>query len=1431
MRFRDALCAFRFQAVPVLCVLVLHSVGQMMLAASVDAAAYQVGLAKIDITPQGPIRLSGFSFRQTESVGVRQHIYARAMAIRSAGGGTAVLVTVDSIGIPVAIRDDVARRLQAKAKIPTECVAICATHSHTTPMLSGVLRTMFGAPVPPDQQQRIDQYTRQLTNNLERVALDAVADLKPSRLAFGIGKVGFSINRRTKGGPVDHELPVLAIIAPDGKVRGIYVNYACHCVVLSDYKVSGDWAGCAAEELEKRYPDSVALISIGCGADSNPACGVTGDKVEFARKYAGQIADEVERLVHTKLTDISASIDCQLKPIKLALHPLPSREEWAEHSKTKGPEGYYAQVQLARFDAGKKLPTEISYPIQTWKFSKSLAVVFLPGEVVVDYSLRLKRELDSTRLWINAYSNDAPAYIPSERILREGGYEGGGAMVYYDLPAPFAAGLEDKIIAAVHAQLDEGFKAHEKVGGTQGSQPKTPAESLATIQVRAGLRVELVASEPQIKDPVSIDFGPDGKLWVAQMCDYGCKDGQTCPPAGRISVLEDRDSDGTFETATVFLDKIAQPFGVTVWRKGVLISAAPDLLYAEDTDGDGRADVVQKIFTGFSVENPQARLNTLCYGLDGWLQAGSYFGSRVKNLKGEEIILPNSDFRLRPDLQAIDPETGRTENGRVRDDWGDWFGTDNSNLCWHYPLSDRYLRRNPHVIPPPLAVHCPTPDAARLFPRGKIVLLPLSGPVGKATAACGMGFYRDELFGAEFMDNVFTCEPVNQLVHRMILRPAGATFVATRAPDEANTEFLTSTDNWFRPVEARTGPDGALWIVDMYRYVIEHSRWIPQNVQDELDVYAGNTLGRIYCVIPKDVKPRPWPRLDKLRTAQLVAAMDSPNGPQRDMVQQLLVWRHDVAAAQPLEQLVKNAQRPATRLQAFCTLALLDRLPNDLLHTALADPHPAVRRQAVRLAESRLDLAPELFDDLVRLADEQNAAVALQLACSLGETANPRKISALAKIAERHADDSYVLAAVMSSVKDGELSSLLSRTFAQPLAKPESKLVKNLMEMAGAASDEHTVATAIQLATAEAERNEPGRFDAIEALLAGLRRNPHATTIVNSSSAVRLRQLADQCARIANDDTAEVKTRVECIRILGRTPRHGGDNIGTLTDFLSADHDSQLQLAAIDALAEQAQPAVAERLLIAWHTLTPALRARALDVLVSRKQWVAALLKAIEAHNVQTSEIDPAHQARLTEYPDPDIRKQARKSFAQSSSERAAIVARYQPALKNGDATRGQAIFEKNCTPCHKFHNVGNEVGPNIAARQDKSNEGLLREILDPNRAVDQHYAEYVAVTTDGVVKNGILLEETTSAITLLAQQGQKTTLLRSQLESLTTSGRSLMPEGFEKQIAPQEMADLIPGVALISQNLSDRSPQRQQGCAWNTDATFPSLTSLLRPA
>nr|MBA3482562.1 c-type cytochrome [Pirellulales bacterium] len=1297
-----------------------------------------------------------------------------------------------------------------KRQIKDERLAICSTHSHTTPALTGILPTMFGAPLPPEHQERVDRYTRALTDRVEQVALAALDDLKPSRISFGIGKIGFAINRRTRGGPVDHDLPVMAVMAPDGKLRGVYLGYACHCVVMSDNKISGDWAGCAAEQLERKHAGAVALVSVGCGADSNPASGVTGDKGEVAQQYGSDIVAEVDRLLAGKLAEVSGNLECESDEIALPLAPLPSREYWADHTKDEGPPGYYAQVQLEKIDRGEALPTEVDYSIQTWKFGDSLAMVFLPGEVVVDYALRLKSEFDADRLWTTAYANDCPAYIPSERILKEGGYEAGDAMRYYGLPAWFAPGLEETIVSAIAGQLGDQFKTAEEVKGTEkvkaneeavrtgGVAPKSPNDSLAAIEVAKGLRVELMASEPMVRDPVAIDFGPDGKLWVAEMSDYNCKDSEVCPPEGRITVLEDRDADGTFDDSTTFLDKIPCPMGVTVWRGGVLICAAPDVLYAEDTTGDGKADVVKKLFTGFGTEHPQARVNGFAYGLDGWLYAGCSFGGKLHNhVRGEDFTHPDRDFRVQVDEGILEAETGRTQQGRVRDDWGNWFGCNNSVLCWHYPLSERYLRRNSQVLPPSLSVNVASAAATRLFPQGELVLWELSGPPGKPTAACGIGVYRDELLGPEFTNNVFTCEPVNQLVHRMMLNPAGATFVGERATGELESEFLSSTDNWFRPVQARTGPDGALWIVDMYRYVIEHSRWIPQADLDKLDVKAGSSLGRIYRVVPEEGEARPFKRLDKLDSRELAAAIDSPNGWQRDMAQQMLAWRDndadDAAAVESLEQLVGQSPRAATRLQSLCTLETQGWLRDDLLKSCLSDAHPAVRRQAIRLAETRLNDSPEMAEAVLELVHDPDAPVALQLASSLGELDDSRTAAALAAIALEHADDPYVVSAVLTSVSGTE-GDLIAAVFGEPTTTVPMSIVSELMEFFGSVSDRRAVRAALAEAAEQSAGAGERRFAALAAFVAGLDRN--ALTIdelLEPEAANQLGKLCESCVEVATDADAALPTRLDCAQVIGRSPRVRSDHIAALGSLLTAAQDPKLQSAALSSLAAVNQNEVAEELLRGWSGYTPGLRTRVLDVLLSREQWVRALLGAIDSHEVQASEVDASHRAQLAEFPDQELRELAERHFTQDSSgERAAVVARYQGSLPAGDMARGEELYKKHCASCHKFHDVGEQVGPDLATIEDRSRDALLREILDPNRAVDQRYAEYLALTVDGMVKKGILVEESGNAITLRGLQREETTLLRSELESLATVGKSLMPEGFENELSVQEMADVL---------------------------------------
>jgi hypothetical protein len=455
---------------------------------------FEVGVAAIDITPTHPIRLNGFGNRREESDGVRQRIWAKALAIGSDAEGPAVLITVDILGIPDRMATRIAERLAAQTAVRRERLALTATHTHSAPMLTGELPTIFGRPIPPEHQAHIDEYTRDFEAKLELVALDALADRKPAVLKWGVGSVGFAKNRRTRGGPVDHDLPLLAVYSPDGTFRAVHFSYACHCVTLSDNKLSGDWAGYAQAAIQRDFPDAIALCSVGCGADSNPSSGVMKDRADIALAQGEQIAAEVRRLLSGDLTPVTGPLTCRFNRVELPLQPLPPRDHWEKLAQLDTSVGHHARVQLGRLDSGESLIESIAAPLQSWTFGDSLAVLFLPGETVVDYSLRLKRELDAHRLWVVGYANAAPGYVPSERILREGGYEGGGAMIYYDIPMPYAPGLEDKIINELRGQVGERFNARVDVSPTAegGDTETTNAERVKA----AATDTETAAAQP-----------------------------------------------------------------------------------------------------------------------------------------------------------------------------------------------------------------------------------------------------------------------------------------------------------------------------------------------------------------------------------------------------------------------------------------------------------------------------------------------------------------------------------------------------------------------------------------------------------------------------------------------------------------------------------------------------------------------------------------------------------------------------------------------------------------------------------------------------------------------------------------------------------------------------------------------------------------------
>jgi hypothetical protein len=424
---------------------------------------YSVGAASIDITPDYPVRLSGYGGRRNESEGIDQRIYAQAMAIGTDREGPALVLAVDNVAVPAYLREELAARLARKTKVRNERLTLCSTHTHTAPMLKNACAFLFGADIPSAHQQHIDRYTRELVDKLERVALAALKNREPSTLCRGQTSAGFAWNRRPQSGPVDHDLPVIVARDKSGKIRAIWASYACHCTTMADVPnhICGDWAGFAREYLERDHPGAVALVTIGCGADADPKPR-TG--LPFAKQNGSAISAAVNALLEQSLKPITGKLACHTRSIVLPFDKLPTREEWS--ARAASPNGwiaYHAKQNLARLDRGEKLPTELPYMIQTWYFGDQFAMIFLPGEVVADYSLRLKKEYDPARLWVNAYANDVPCYIPSKRVWQEGGYEGGDAMIYYDRPVRFNDATEELIISAVHDLMPVRFRA----GGAQ----------------------------------------------------------------------------------------------------------------------------------------------------------------------------------------------------------------------------------------------------------------------------------------------------------------------------------------------------------------------------------------------------------------------------------------------------------------------------------------------------------------------------------------------------------------------------------------------------------------------------------------------------------------------------------------------------------------------------------------------------------------------------------------------------------------------------------------------------------------------------------------------------------------------------------------------------------------------------------------------------
>ncbi|MFO0950079.1 MAG: PVC-type heme-binding CxxCH protein [Isosphaeraceae bacterium] len=937
-----------------------------------------------------------------------------------------------------------------------------------------------------------------------------------------------------------------------------------------------------------------------------------------------------------------------------------------------------------------------------------------------------------------------------------------------------------------------------------------PEEAMRAVKVDPGLKLELVAAEPQVQSPVAMCFDEDGRLWVVEMLDYPNGPAPGSPPEGRIKVLDDRDGDGRYETASVFAEKLLFANGILPWKGGLIVTQAPNILYLRDDDGDGKADRREVLFEGFTAGNPQLRVSHPAVGLDGWVYVANGLRSGSARRAGKPDAKPfelgGRDFRFDLAHDRAEAVAGMGQYGNTFDDWNHRFVCTNRNHLVPIVLEDRYARRNPFMPPPGARTDNQSAGgAARIFPLSSNRTTSTLH-TGTFSAACGVTVYRGTLLPEAYRGCAFTCDPTGNVVHQEAIEPDGAGFKGRRVRE--GVEFLASPSDRFRPVFLAHGPDGALYVVDMNRAVIEHPDFMPAEERSRPDLTVGKDTGRIYRVVPENSAgtKSSRPKLSAASTAELVATLEHPDAWWRVTAQRLLLGRDDPSARGPLRSLALNSKKPEARALAAWLLEQAGALDEPVVASLLSSPNARLREQGVLLAESRLNASAGLRDHVITLASDPDDRVRFQVALSLGVWDDDRVLLPLAKVAIAGSGDRWTRMAVATAVptRAGALLQALLKPGAGLAARRDSggpELVAEFAALVGARRDPAEVAATLDALLAFDAPDAPRwQFAGLSGLADGMgRRGGRLGEVLaalpspgGKEVSTRIAALFTRAAAVAADTGATLDDRTAAVRLLAQAPWEVAGP--ALEPLLGEDPSQEVRIAAARSLAAQARPEVAAVLLAPWRSYTPAVRREAAAALAARPERAAALLDAVEAGKVAARELDAALARQLTSGGRPEVRQRAAKLLAAAVPEaRKPVLERFHRALSTpADPARGREVFRKTCATCHSVGGIGVQVGPDITDTRVKTPEQLLGDILNPNAAIDGNYATYTVATRDGRVLTGIIAAESAASLTLKRAEGQTDTVLRSDVEAIRSEGVSLMPEGIERDISVEQMADLI---------------------------------------
>jgi putative membrane-bound dehydrogenase-like protein len=962
--------------------------------------------------------------------------------------------------------------------------------------------------------------------------------------------------------------------------------------------------------------------------------------------------------------------------------------------------------------------------------------------------------------------------------------------------------------------------------------PRSPAESMkAFVLADPDLTIELVASEPELTSPVAIAWDEDGRLYVAEMNDY-----PSAAASGRIRRLEDRDGDGRYEHATVFADGLPFPNGVMPGFGGVLVTAAPNIWFLRDSDGDGRADERQVVLTGFGEGNTQLRVNGLYSGLDNEIYAANGRSDGEVRVPGSPIVPPVSIRRRDMRFSAVanrgapgqfvyphrvEAIAGYSQFGLAHDDWGNRFPSWNTIPIRHVVLEQQTLDRNPYLAETSsIASILDSSDGGRIFGISPAQARFNRESVAFFNASCGPTIERGDLLPGAYHGNAFVCEPLTNLVHRRILEPSGVTFIARRA--EEGREFLASSDPAFRPVNLATGPDGALYVVDMYRELVEHPQFVPESARGAVDFRRWHDRGRIWRIRPKTMARAAagHPKLSKIDMAKLVGLLAHPGGWWRGTAQRLLVerWigdigarREDPAVTQLLIRAIKDKTNPLARLHALWVLAAVQRVDEAQLSEMAGDLHPALREHALRVAATLEQRAPRRFlstSTLVKLADDTAVRVRLHAAIALGNRCfqEPAALEALGAIAAKDADDPWMRLAILSGLAESSLAfiplcdRIESASGREELQSQAAAIVGVRRRMPELAKLLEMIASRLGEKRADPPRGRTlvDCLTMLKGLAEGLERSGPPLFALIATAPPELKAALGRVESLWKAASAlavsgePARERIVAIDVLARGRPDMAEAV--VPALLAPTEPLDIQFAAARAVASARRPSLAAKVVGDWSKLALGTRRELLAALSSNPALASALVPALEQDWIAPSELDAPARAILEHLPDAQERERASKILAKyAPPQRSEALSRYQAALKLvGDPRRGANVFAKNCQTCHQRQGQGHRVGPDLSGIAGRAPDALLSDIIDPNREVAPDYATLAVATRGGQVFAGLLAEETATTLKLRRAEGAEDTLLRSEIDVLRSTGKSLMPEGLEQNVNLQEMSDLI---------------------------------------